>query len=52
MAFIEGAAYLFVATVDAEGRPDCPFKGGMPGFMRVTARAIFPNCPGHTPRCR
>lgn len=26
---------LFLATVDAEGRPDCSFKGGAPGFVRV-----------------
>ena len=29
---VEGAAYFFLATADAEGRPDCSFKGGMPGF--------------------
>jgi hypothetical protein len=27
-AFIEGAAYFFLATADAQGRPDCSFKGG------------------------
>ena len=31
-AFIEGAVYFFLATADAQGRPDCSFKGGMPGF--------------------
>ena len=35
-AFIESAPYFFLATADAEGRPDCSFKGGMPGFVRVT----------------
>ena len=35
-AFIESAAYFFLATADAQGRPDCSFKGGMPGFVRVT----------------
>jgi predicted pyridoxine 5'-phosphate oxidase superfamily flavin-nucleotide-binding protein len=35
-AFIESAIYFFVATADAEGRPDCSFKGGAPGFVRVT----------------
>jgi len=34
-AFIERAAMVFVATADAEGRPDCSYKGGMPGFVRV-----------------
>jgi uncharacterized protein len=94
-AFMEGAVYFFIATADAEGRPDCSFKGGAPGFvrvtgpselafpdydgngmfkslgnmvvnpnvgllfialhgkparLRVTARAIFPNCPRYIPR--
>ena len=35
-AFIESAIYFFLATADAEGRPDCSFKGGAPGFVRVT----------------
>ena len=35
-AFIEGAIYFFLATADAAGRPDCSFKGGLPGFVRVT----------------
>ena len=36
-AFIESAIYFFVATADADGRPDCSFKGGAPGFVQVTA---------------
>src|SRR6187397_1842926 len=35
-AFIESAGYFFISTADAEGRPDCSFKGGPPGFARVT----------------
>ena len=35
-AFIEAAPYFFLATADADGRPDCSFKGGMPGFVRVS----------------
>jgi predicted pyridoxine 5'-phosphate oxidase superfamily flavin-nucleotide-binding protein len=35
-AFIESAIYFFVATADGQGRPDCSFKGGAPGFVRVT----------------
>ncbi len=35
-AFIEGAIYFFLATADADGRPDCSFKGGSPGFVRLT----------------
>jgi predicted pyridoxine 5'-phosphate oxidase superfamily flavin-nucleotide-binding protein len=48
-AFIEGAVYFFLATADDEGRPDCSFKGGMPGFVRVTAPAelAFPDFDGN-----
>ena len=34
-AFIERAPMCFVATADAQGRPDCSYKGGLPGFVRV-----------------
>jgi predicted pyridoxine 5'-phosphate oxidase superfamily flavin-nucleotide-binding protein len=34
-AFIESLEYFFLATADPEGRPDCSFKGGAPGFVRV-----------------
>ena len=34
-AFIEGCAMFFLATADATGRPDCSYKGGLPGFVRV-----------------
>lgn len=33
--FIESLDYFFVATSDPEGHPDCSFKGGAPGFVRV-----------------
>lgn len=26
---------VFVATADAQGRPDCSYKGGAPGFVRI-----------------
>jgi predicted pyridoxine 5'-phosphate oxidase superfamily flavin-nucleotide-binding protein len=47
--FIESASYFFLATADAEGRPDCSFKGGMPGFVRVTgpAEIAFPDYDGN-----
>src|SRR5689334_11878649 len=35
-AFIESAIYFFLSTADEQGRPDCSFKGGPPGFVRVT----------------
>jgi uncharacterized protein len=34
-AFIERCAMFFIATADGEGRPDCSYKGGLPGFVRV-----------------
>jgi predicted pyridoxine 5'-phosphate oxidase superfamily flavin-nucleotide-binding protein len=48
-AFIEGAIYFFLATADAEGRPDCSFKGGAPGFIRVTgpSELAFPDYDGN-----
>ena len=33
--FIESVPYFFLATADAEGRPDCSYQGGMPGFVRI-----------------
>jgi len=35
-AFIERSIYFFLATADADGRPDCSFKGGPQGFVRVS----------------
>src|SRR3990172_1059027 len=48
-AFIENSIYFFLATADAEGRPDCSFKGGLPGFVRVLdARTLaFPSYDGN-----
>jgi len=47
--FIENASYFFLATADAEGHPDCSFKGGMPGFVRVTgpSELAFPDYDGN-----
>jgi len=33
--FIERCAMFFLATADARGRPECSYKGGLPGFVRV-----------------
>ncbi|HEX2591436.1 MAG TPA: pyridoxamine 5'-phosphate oxidase family protein [Rhizomicrobium sp.] len=48
-AFIEASPFFFLATADAEGRPDCSFKGGMPGFARVLApdALVFPDYDGN-----
>ncbi|QDA56617.1 pyridoxamine 5'-phosphate oxidase family protein [Thermomonas aquatica] len=34
-AFIERSAMFFIATADADGHPDCSYKGGLPGFVQV-----------------
>lgn len=48
-AYIESAYLFFLATADAEGRPDCSFKGGPRGFVRVTApnELVFPDYDGN-----
>lgn len=48
-AFIESSLFFFLATADAEGRPDCSFKGGTPGFIRVTgpSELAFPDYDGN-----
>jgi uncharacterized protein len=34
-AFIEARDMFFIATADEQGRPQCSYKGGDPGFVRV-----------------
>jgi predicted pyridoxine 5'-phosphate oxidase superfamily flavin-nucleotide-binding protein len=34
-AFIQRCPMFFIATADAHGQPDCSYKGGLPGFVRV-----------------
>ncbi len=48
-AFIEGAAFFFLATADDRGRADCSFKGGDAGFVRVIApgELAFPDYDGN-----
>ena len=48
-AFIESRMFFFFATADASGQPDCSYKGGMPGFVRVTgpAELSFPSYDGN-----
>src|SRR5664279_4754173 len=48
-AFIESTIYFFMSTADAKGRPDCSFKGGPPGFVRVTgpSELAFPDYDGN-----
>jgi hypothetical protein len=48
-AFIERCPMFFVATADAHGHPDCSYKGGLPGFVRVVdGRTLaFPDYDGN-----
>jgi predicted pyridoxine 5'-phosphate oxidase superfamily flavin-nucleotide-binding protein len=48
-AFIESRPLFFLATADAEGRPDCSYKGGAPGFVRVVDESTlaFPSYDGN-----
>jgi predicted pyridoxine 5'-phosphate oxidase superfamily flavin-nucleotide-binding protein len=48
-AFIEGVSFFFLATANAEGQPDCSFKGGTPGFVRIVGEdeLAFPDYDGN-----
>jgi uncharacterized protein len=48
-AFIERMDMFFLATADADGRPQCSYKGGDPGFVRVLDErtVAFPNYDGN-----
>jgi len=48
-AFIESRSMFFLATADSEGRPDCSYKGGLPGFVRVLdpCTLVFPSYDGN-----
>ena len=47
--FIETRPLFFLASADAQGRPDCSYKGGDPGFVRITAdnELAFPSYDGN-----
>lgn len=47
-AFVESVPFFFLAT-SALGNTDCSFKGGAPGFVRVTGprQLIFPDYDGN-----
>jgi predicted pyridoxine 5'-phosphate oxidase superfamily flavin-nucleotide-binding protein len=48
-ALIERCPMFFLATADQEGWPDCSYKGGMPGFVRVVdpGTLAFPSYDGN-----
>ena len=47
--FIERLDMFFIATADADGRPQCSYKGGDPGIVRVLDEGTlaFPNYDGN-----
>ena len=48
-AFIARLSMFFLATADAAGHPNCSYKGGAPGLVRVLdpQTLIFPNYDGN-----
>jgi hypothetical protein len=48
-AFIESVGFFFLATASPQGEPDCSFKGGAPGFVKVPAPdlLVFPDYDGN-----
>src|SRR5687767_1072607 len=48
-AFIERMDMFFLATSDLDGQPQCSYKGGAPGFVRVLDdhTLAFPNYDGN-----
>jgi uncharacterized protein len=48
-AFIESRPLFFLASADTHGLPDCSYKGGDPGFVRVTGddELAFPSYDGN-----
>jgi uncharacterized protein len=48
-AFIEARDMFFISTADEEGRPQCSYKGGDPGFVRVLDEhtIAYPNYDGN-----
>jgi hypothetical protein len=48
-AFIQRCPMFFVATADAQGHPECSYKGGVPGFVRILddRTLAFPDYDGN-----
>jgi len=48
-AFIESRPLFFLSTANAEGHPECSYKGGVPGFVRVLdpQTLVFPSYDGN-----
>ena len=47
--FVESRQFFFLASADTQGRPDCSFKGGAAGFVRVVGEdeLAFPSYDGN-----
>lgn len=47
--FIEHCSMFFMASADAHGQPDCSYKGGLPGFVRIldNRTLAFPDYDGN-----
>ena len=47
--FVQSRSMFFLATADADGFPDCSYKGGEPGFVRVIGESTlaFPSYDGN-----
>ena len=48
-AFIEHLPMFFLATADEHGQPQCSYKGGAPGFVRILDEhtLVFPSYDGN-----
>jgi uncharacterized protein len=48
-SFIESRVMFFLASADAAGQPDCSYKGGLAGFVRVSgpSQLAFPSYDGN-----
>jgi uncharacterized protein len=49
LEFIQSRSMFFLATADADGFPECSYKGGEPGFVRVidAGTLAFPSYDGN-----
>ena len=48
-AFIESRTMFFLSTADGDGAPDCSYKGGDPGFVKLLddTTLVFPSYDGN-----
>ena len=48
-AFISNAMFFFLATTDTKGQPQCSYKGGGKGFVKITGASelVFPFYEGN-----